>query len=154
MNEPEILRVPFGVSAMRACEKPGRTGLSFQGTRRLGFFLLGVVMLGLGIVGAFVPVMPTTIFLILALWFFSRSSPRLEAWMLNHPRFGGVLRNWRAEGAVPRNAKIMACGGMAFGYVVFLVSAKPALWLAFVVGVFAVGSAVYVVTRPAPKLPL
>ena len=84
---------------------------AFRAGRRAGFLALGGLMLALGIVGAFLPVMPTTIFLIVAAWCFGRSSPRLEAWMLDHPRFGLALRQWREEGAVPLRAKLMAVFG-------------------------------------------
>lgn len=118
--------------------------------RRSLYIALGFVMLALGIIGAFLPVMPTTIFLILSAWFFGRSSPRLEAWLLNHPRFGPSLRAWRENGAVPRKAKVFACIGMAFGYILFFVAAHPTLWLALLVAAFILASAAYVVTRPEP----
>jgi len=129
--------------------KRTRHGL-FGKVGRTGFLALGCLMLALGIIGAFLPVMPTTIFLILAAWCFARSSPRLEAWLLNHPRFGPGLRRWREEGAVPRRAKLMACLGMAIGYCVFFVGAQPGPLLAAVVALFMLGSAVYVVSRPEP----
>jgi uncharacterized membrane protein YbaN (DUF454 family) len=105
-------------------------------------------MVALGIVGAFLPLMPTTIFLILSAWFFARSSPRLENWILNHPRFGNTVRNWQTYGAVPVRAKIMACGGMTIGFLVFWVSVHPSILVAICVAVFLVGSAIYVVSRP------
>lgn len=122
-----------------------------SGAKRGGYLALGFVMLGLGIVGAFLPVMPTTIFLILAAWCFGRSSPAMEAWLLGHPQFGPVLVNWRDRGAIPRKAKIMACSGMALGYGLFWIGARPGLMLAGTVGVFMAGCAAYVVSRPDGK---
>ncbi|MBT1155954.1 YbaN family protein [Aminobacter anthyllidis] len=116
--------------------------------KRAGLVALGVLMLAFGIIGAFLPVMPTTIFLILAAWCFGRSSPRIEAWMLNHPRFGPTLRDWRQYGAVPRKAKIVACLGMASGYGLFFAGARPEPLLAVVVAAFVVAAAIYVTTRP------
>ncbi|MDI6027337.1 YbaN family protein [Corticibacterium sp. UT-5YL-CI-8] len=118
--------------------------------RRSGYLVLGFLMLALGIIGAFLPVMPTTIFLILAAWFFGRSSPRLEAWLLNHRRFGPSLRAWRENGAIPRRAKLLACLGMTLGYVVFFITVQPRLWPALGVALFMLGSAWYVTTRPEP----
>lgn len=112
------------------------------------FLLLGCLMLVLAVIGALLPLMPTTIFLILAAWCFGRSSPRLESWMLNHRNFGPILRNWRASGAIPRKAKVMACGGMSIGYVVFIVSAQPQVWLAVMVAAALVATATWIVLRP------
>tara|TARA_R110002110_G_scaffold322150_8_gene534570 strand:+ start:1322 stop:1729 length:408 start_codon:yes stop_codon:yes gene_type:complete len=120
---------------------------------KLGFFLLGLVMLALGVVGAFLPVMPSTIFLIFAAGCFGRSSPRLEAWMLAHPRFGSALIAWREHGAVSRQSKILACSGMALGYALFWIGSHPAVWLAVLVAIFMAGSAAYVATRPEPAAP-
>lgn len=112
---------------------------------------LGLFCLGLGIVGAFLPLMPTTIFLILAVGCFARSSPRLEAWLLNHPRFGPSLRQWREQRAVPLIGKVGAVAGMTIGFVAFWILARPEPWLALGVGVVLLGCGLYVVSRPRPK---
>ncbi|MDG9968737.1 YbaN family protein [Achromobacter mucicolens] len=112
---------------------------------------LGCLMLALGVIGAFLPVMPTTIFLILAVACFSRSSPRLEKWLLDSPTYGPSLRAWRDEGAVSRKGKTYASLGMAAGYGIFYWSAHPSLPLAIGVGIFFLASAAYVLSRPSPR---
>jgi uncharacterized membrane protein YbaN (DUF454 family) len=118
---------------------------------RIPYLCLGWAMMVLGFIGAFVPLMPTTIFLILASWFFARSSPRFETWLLDHPRFGLTLRAWNEAGAVPRHAKIAACIGMTIGFALFWIGAHPSFWLAALVAALMLASAVYVVTRPSPR---
>ncbi|MGE3989838.1 YbaN family protein [Pseudorhodoplanes sp.] len=120
--------------------------------RQAGFLALGGLMLALGVIGAFLPVMPTTIFLILAAWCFGRSSPRLEAWMLDHPRFGRPLRQWREQGAVPLRAKLMAVSGMALGYTLFWFGSQHTPLIAGMVALFMIAAAIYVVSRPEPDL--
>jgi uncharacterized membrane protein YbaN (DUF454 family) len=117
---------------------------------RAGWLALGLVCVGLGVIGAILPLMPTTIFLILAAGCFARSSPRLEAWLLNHRRFGPTLRAWRADGAIPRNGKIAACCGITLGFALFMFGAHPhwKLWLP--VAVLMAGCALYIVSRPSP----
>jgi uncharacterized protein len=119
-------------------------------SRRAGFLVLGVLMLTLGIIGVFLPVMPTTIFLILAAWFFGRSSPQLEAWMYDHQRFGPTLRQWREQGAVPVRAKLMAVSGIASGYGLFWFGSRPTPFVAILVALFMLSAAIYVVSRPEP----
>ena len=115
---------------------------------RVVFFCLGCVLVALGAIGAVTPLLPTTIFLIGAAGCFARSSPRLEAWLLDHPQFGKTLRDWRSDGAISRPAKLMACAGMTIGFVAFWFSAQPSGLLAAGVAVLLAACAVYVLSRP------
>jgi len=117
------------------------------------YLLLGLATTGLGIVGAFLPLLPTTPLLILATWFFARSSPRLERWLLDHPRFGALLRSWRDQGAIPRRAKILACCGIAVGVVFFWIGARPGYWLWLIGAAILGGSAGYILSRPNGSTP-
>jgi len=116
--------------------------------KRWGWFAFGWLMVLLGFIGALLPVMPTTIFLILAAGCFSHSSPRFEAWLLDHRWFGPPIRRWRARGAIPRRAKIVAIASMAGGYAVLLLTANPALWIDLIVAAGLIACAAYVATRP------
>ncbi|PYE89193.1 YbaN family protein [Phyllobacterium leguminum] len=118
------------------------------GALRWVYFALGALMLALGLIGAVLPVMPSTVFLIFAAWFFGRSSPRLENWMLAHHTFGPVLRGWRDHGAIPRRAKVMACAGMAAGYALFWWGARPGWPVAAGVALFMIASTAFVISRP------
>ncbi|TGX48756.1 DUF454 domain-containing protein [Sphingomonas gei] len=119
---------------------------------RAAWLVLGFVFVALGLIGALLPLMPTTIFLILAAGCFARSSPRLEAWLLDHPRFGPTLRAWREDGAIGPRAKIMACSGIALGYALFWWGARPSVAIDLIVGVVMAGCAAFIVSRPSPRL--
>ena len=116
---------------------------------RIIYISLGWVMVALGVIGLVMPLMPGAVFLIVAAWCFARSSPRFEAWLLDHPTLGKPLRDWRAAGAIPRPAKAMACAGMTMGFAVFWYSVDPSLPLAAAVAVLFLACAGYVISRPA-----
>ena len=116
--------------------------------KRWGWFALGWLMVALGFIGLMLPVMPTTIFLILAAACFSHSSPRFEAWLLNHRWFGPPILRWRERGAIPRKAKIFAIVSMAGGYGVMLYTVRPAWWIDLLVALSLIACALYVATRP------
>jgi len=116
--------------------------------QRWSWFVLGWVMVGLGIIGLMLPVMPTTIFMILAAGCFSHSSPRFERWLLEHRWFGGPIRRWRERGAIPRGIKMVAISSMAAGFAILLATVRPALWLDFALGAVLLACAIYVVSRP------
>lgn len=116
---------------------------------RVIYACLGCLMVVIGAIGAVTPLLPTTVFLIAAAWCFARSSPRLEAWLLNHPLFGKILRDWRDAGVIPPRAKLMACAGMTLGFIVFWFSVHPTLMLAVGVALLLIACAAYVVSRPS-----
>lgn len=96
------------VAAPSDDDDPTRKAAHASPARRAGFMGLGAASLALGVAGAFLPLLPTVPFLVLAVWCFARSSPRLERWVLDHPRLGPPVRRWREHGVVSLRAKVLA----------------------------------------------
>ena len=79
--------------------------------------ILGYLAVALGAIGAVLPIMPTVPFLLLAVYFFARSSPELEQKILDHPHWGPQVKDWRDRRAISRSSKTIAIGAMATGSV-------------------------------------
>ena len=75
---------------------------------RIFLTIIGLISLGLGILGAFLPVLPTTPFLLLSATLFLKSNKRLYNWLMNHPRLGPYIRNFLEHKAIPLRVKIVA----------------------------------------------
>lgn len=115
---------------------------------RHAYFAGGVLSLALGVVGVFLPVLPTTPFLLLAAACFVRSSARFYNWLLNHRLFGSSIRNYRRSGAIPLRAKILAITLIALtigGSILFVIPLWPVKALLAVIGVSV---SAYLATRP------
>jgi uncharacterized protein len=96
------------------------------GVKRQLYLAAGITSVALGTIGIFLPILPTVPFMILAAFCFARSSPRLEAKLLTHPRFGPHLVAWREKGVVSRKAKLSATAAFAASIVVgFLALSLP-----------------------------
>ena len=91
------------------------------------FLAGGLISVGFAAAGAFLPLLPTVPFLLVAAFCFARSSPALEQKILDHPVWGPHVRDWRERGAIPRRAKYAAIGGMSIG-VVFTYAALGFPW--------------------------
>lgn len=103
----------------------------------------------LGLIGIVLPVMPTVPFLLAALWAASKGWPRLEAWLLNHPKYGPDIKAWRDHRVIKRRSKILALVTMAIGYLVlWLLVPQVSVWLKGLVGVILVIVGCWLTTRP------
>ena len=116
--------------------------------KRIILISLGWLCVGLGFVGVFVPGIPTTIFLIIALWAFTKSSKKLRHWLLNHKRFGPILNNWQEHKVVPRKAKILMVILMSLAVVLFYYSSQN-LYLTIGLIIILVSVAIYVISLPS-----
>ena len=114
---------------------------------RLLWLSAGGLFLLLGAVGIFLPIMPTVVFWLVAVACFGRSSPALEARMLNHPRFGGALRDFRYHGVISRRGKRAALIGMLLS-VLLTTAITGSLAAAAITGTVLAAVALYVATRP------
>ena len=117
---------------------------------RWAWWLLAYTSLGLGIVGIVVPGLPTVPFVLLSAFAAARGSQRLHARLLADRRFGTMIRDWQAQGAVSRRAKWLATTMMSACAVVMFLTA-PRLWMAATgTGIMAM-VAVWLWLRPAPS---
>jgi uncharacterized membrane protein YbaN (DUF454 family) len=112
------------------------------------YLLLGVVSLAIAFIGVFLPLIPTTGPVLLAAFFFARSSRRIHGWLIGHPRFGRMIEDFQAGRGIPRRAKVVAVTMMtaAFTYSTVWAVSHPAARVAVaLVGVLAIG---YVLRLP------
>jgi uncharacterized membrane protein YbaN (DUF454 family) len=119
-------------------------------TVRWAWWLLAYASLALGLVGIVLPGLPTVPFVLLAAFAAARGSQRLHARLLADARFGPMIRDWQAQGAVSRRAKWLATLSMAAAAAVMLATA-PRAWMAGVgIGCMAI-VAIWLWRRPEPR---
>jgi uncharacterized membrane protein YbaN (DUF454 family) len=108
---------------------------------------LGCVFLVVGLAGILLPLLPGTIFLILAAACFTRSSPRFERWLLDHPALGPPVRRWREDGSIPRRIKVFAGASIVASWLILLETDSP---VAVKIGclILFLGVIAYIASRP------
>ena len=109
----------------------------------------GWLCVGLGMIGIIMPLFPTTPFLLVAVWAFSRSSPELAEKIRSHRLAGPHIRNWEQHGVIPVAGKVFAFVMMSamFGYMA-LATPAPA-WALIAAGLVMSGVAAFVLSRPS-----
>lgn len=115
---------------------------------RYALIAFGWVCVATGVVGIVVPGLPTTVFLLLAAWAFSRSSERFQNWLLGHPRFGPPVVAWRDRGAIPLRAKILAVATMSASLAWIVLFVAESWEMPVTVGAVMAAAGLYVATRP------
>jgi uncharacterized membrane protein YbaN (DUF454 family) len=116
---------------------------------RAAWLVSGLVALALGLLGILLPLLPTTPFMLLAAFCFARSSPALHDWIIQHPRLGPPIRDWRNHGAISGRAKIAAVAMLAFALVTGILADLGPRVLA-VQGVILLLVGTFLLTRPSP----
>lgn len=116
---------------------------------RWAWWLLAYASLGTGIVGIFVPGLPTTVFILLSAYAASRGSERLHGYLVGHPRFGPMIRDWHTHGAVKRRSKVVATVTMVACAVIVWLCA-PEVWIAIFATSCMIVVNVWLWFRPLP----
>ncbi len=104
---------------------------------RIIWLCVGFLAVGLGVVGVLLPLLPTVPFLLLAAFAFGKSSKRFESWLLNHPRLGPPIHDWRANGAIRRRVKWLATLSIVLTFALSLALGAPMRVLAIQVVVLS-----------------
>lgn len=113
------------------------------------WLVVAYLSLAIGLVGVFLPLLPTTPFVLLAALCAARGSPRLHRWLLRHRLFGPMIRDWEADGAVSRRAKTVASSAMVVAVAIMLWVAPLVLAL---LAAAVIGSvAIWLWRRPEPR---
>ena len=116
---------------------------------RVIYFIAGWIFFSLGIIGLLLPVMPTTPFMLLALWAFSRSSERFHNWLYHHKLFGPPLQMWQRHRVIPLAAKIVSVGFMSISFIFMLVYLPFAIYLKIGIAALMIFGAWFILTKPS-----
>jgi uncharacterized membrane protein YbaN (DUF454 family) len=120
--------------------------------KKIIYLILGHLCLMLGIIGAFLPILPTTPFLLLAAFLYSKSSTRLHNWILSHKYLGPPLKDWQERGVIGVKAKILASTMIVLVLFYRIPSLSIALGIKWLAGVILAGVLIFILSRPSKRL--
>lgn len=116
---------------------------------RTVYFIFGWIFFSAGFLGVFLPVLPTTPFMLLALWMFSQSSERFHNWLYEHRVFGPPLQRWFEHRVVPPIAKLMSISMMALSFAYVLTYTAVPWWGDLIIGSIMLATAWYILSKPS-----
>ena len=114
--------------------------------KKYALILVGSISLGLGILGIFLPLLPTTPFLLLTAYCYFRSSQKLYNWLINQPRIGKYIVNFQENKVIPKKAKISAVSLLWSSIVFCIVVILDVLWLRLLLFFIAVGVTIHILS--------
>lgn len=114
-------------------------------------FAFGWFWFGVGVIGAFLPILPTVPFWLIAAACWARSSPKTHEWLLTRPKVGPVIRDWERYGMIRPRAKVFSVSTMALlmSYPVFV--RHIPIWAKISIAVTGVSVSLFILTRPSRK---
>ena len=115
------------------------------------FFTIGILSLSLGYVGIVIPGLPTTVFILISAWAFSKCSDRFSMWLESHRIFGPIILNWQTYRGLSRRAKKLAIS-MIIPTFAFTIYVAFSLIGDVIFGAFGISLCVWLATRPEPPL--
>jgi len=110
------------------------------------YIILGSISLALGIIGIFLPLLPTTPFLLLTAALYFRGSPRLYDWLLNHKQLGPYIRNFRDHKAIPLRAKVISVSLVWFTILYCIFFVVDPIWLKILLFFIAAGVSYHILS--------
>ncbi|PCI77569.1 MAG: hypothetical protein COB20_07595 [SAR86 cluster bacterium] len=111
------------------------------------WLLLAYATLAIGLIGAFLPILPTTPFLLVAVWAGSHASSKFKWWLLRHKHFGPGLRDWYRDNAIAKPAKIAAVTVISVSWLIIILSGSPTGVIVFT-GLLFIGCISFLLSRP------
>ncbi|MGB1800482.1 MAG: YbaN family protein [Gammaproteobacteria bacterium] len=112
------------------------------------YFSIGFISTILGIIGLFVPLMPTTCFLIAAVWAFSKSYPQFSQKILAHPTFGPPIQNWMENKTIDRKLKCTISTSIVLGFSITFLIMMPSIKVSMLLIFIMFSLLCYINTRP------
>lgn len=120
-------------------------------TKILLFLILGHLFVLLGVIGIFVPLLPTTPFILLATYFYSKSSKKFHTWLTNHKLFGQLISDWEKYGVISKKSKWISCTTIIFFFSFTIVFVNVSLIVKSLVALSGFLIMTFIISRPSQK---
>ena len=117
---------------------------------RVLVFIVGWISLVLGCIGILLPLLPTTPFILLSAFCFSRSSERLHQWLTTHPTMGPFIQDWQRHGSICKSAKVKATVLIIATFAITFAVVNVGLLVKGIIACIGIGVISFIWTRPLP----